>query len=81
MGLNNIGLLVRVWGQVSSSGTDYFTIDDGSGAQVKCLVPVGVAIDSGWQYVCVTGISSCEKVDDQIRPLIRVRQQGDIAAL
>ena len=83
-GLNNIGLLVTVWGRVLSEYTtaDSFTIDDGSGVQVKCIVPLEVTIDPGWQYVAVIGVSSCEKVragdHDELRSLLRVRAQTDI---
>lgn len=83
-GLNNIGLLVRTTGKVSAidsaSPPTWFKIDDGSGVDVKCLVPTGVVIDSNWTYVGVTGISSCEKVGDELRSLLRVRTQGDIVA-
>jgi hypothetical protein len=56
----------------------WFTIDDGSGAIVKCSVPSGVTIDPNWQFVGVTGISSCEKVGEELYRLLRVRQQSDI---
>jgi len=42
-----------------------FTIDDGSGS-VKCVVSAGVTIDPNWRFVEVTGISSREKVGDEI---------------
>jgi len=81
-GLNNIGLLVRTSGKITEFDTaspkTWFTIDDGSGAKVKCVVPDSVTIDPGWQWVGVTGISSCETVGEEIHRLLRVRGQSDI---
>ena len=80
-GLNNIGLLVRAWGRVTSTAADYFTIDDGSSVNVKCVVPAGVILPDQDDYVSVTGISSCEKVGDDLHRLVRVRDQSDILPL
>jgi hypothetical protein len=81
-GLNNIGLLVRICGRVTefdaASPMMWFKIDDGSGVNIKCVVPSGVSIDTGWQWVSVTGVSSCEKVGDELHSLIRVRSLDDI---
>ena len=84
-GLTNIGLLVTGFGAVTeieqASPATWFVIDDGSGVNVKCLVPSGVTIAPAWQYVSVTGISSCEKVGQELHRLLRVRQQSDIVAV
>ncbi|MDO8588100.1 MAG: hypothetical protein Q7T82_13825, partial [Armatimonadota bacterium] len=87
-GLNNIGLLVITWGHVTEIESvtppalpTWFKIDDGSGVSVKCLVPSTVTIDPGWQYVAVTGISSCEKIGADLHRLLRVRSQSDITPL
>lgn len=80
-GLNNIGLLVRTCGKYTYVDEHTFTIDDGSGVNVKCVVPSGVIIDPGWSYVSVTGISSCEKIGAELRSMLRVREQGDIVSL
>jgi len=80
-GLSNIGLLVRTCGRFTRVDQSTFTIDDGSRATVKCVVPAGVILDPSWQYVCVTGISTCEKVGDELCRLLRVRGQADIAAI
>jgi streptogramin lyase len=81
-GVNNIGLLVTVWGTVtqfdSATPKTWFRISDGSEFDAKCIVPSGVSIDSGWNHVLVTGISSCEKVDGEVHRLVRVRTQSDI---
>jgi hypothetical protein len=84
-GLNNIGLLVRVWGKVTEiekpkhhTTPTWFKIDDGSGVSVKCVVPTGVRIRHNWKYVGVTGVSSCEKIEGNLYRLIRVRDLDDI---
>ncbi|MHB9038439.1 MAG: hypothetical protein ACYC64_17445 [Armatimonadota bacterium] len=60
-GTNNIGLLVTVFGRVVSTGTGEFTLDDGSGVNVRVILPIGVAEPTA-PFVTVTGISSCEMV-------------------
>ena len=80
-GLNNIGLLVRTCGRFTYVDSSTFTIDDGSGVQVKCVVPADVTIQQDWQYVCVTGISSCGKTGGLITRLVRVQTQADIEAI
>ena len=85
IGLNNVGLLVTTTGRVSDIDTGStpksFKLDDGSRALIKVVVPQEVSIDLNWDYVSVTGISSCGRVNGQLRPLIRVRTQQDIAPL
>ncbi len=58
IGLNNIGLLVKTWGKYQPIDATNFSIDDGAGLNIKCTVPAGTFLGSGWQYVAVTGISS-----------------------
>jgi hypothetical protein len=41
-------------------------------------VPNDVTIDPGWQFVGVTGVSSCEKAGEELHRLLRVRQRSDI---
>lgn len=83
-GLNNIGLLAVTFGAVVEvdSGTPrtWFKIDDGSGVQVKVIVPTGVNINPAWQYAVVRGISSCEKVGGNLYRVIKVRITTDIEA-
>ncbi|MDH7482542.1 MAG: DUF1565 domain-containing protein, partial [Armatimonadota bacterium] len=78
VGLNNIGLLVRTSGCVTDAGTDWFVINDGSGVDVKCVVPTGVGVPAVGSYVALTAISSCEKVGDEIHRLLRIRSGDDI---
>ena len=90
IGLNNIGLLVTVFGRVTAPpGWTYFYIDDVSG----CLDGSGFTglkvicwdMDKPAQgtYVRVTGISSCQRPEGAgvSIPVIRVRRQSDIVAV
>ena len=73
MGLNNIGLLVRIWGAYEKLDDTTFTVDDGSGP-VRCTAPAGTTLGTAWQYVAVTGISSVWKMTNTIfPPLLLVR--------
>ncbi len=77
-GLNNIGLLVTSTGAFTYVSSTRFTIDDGSMGGVTVDVPSTVTLDSGWQYVTVTGISSCRKPGSDVLRWLLVRQQSDI---
>lgn len=79
VGLNNIGLLVRVTGKIVDRQPGYVRIDGGTGRSIKCLLPAGVTVDPDWKYLCATGVSSCENVDGSIRSLVRVRAQSDLS--
>ncbi len=56
-GANNVGILVKVWGNVTSSGTGYIVIDDGSGVSVTVDTSEDPNVPTSG-YVEVTGISS-----------------------
>ena len=70
-GVNNIGLLVKTWGKFTKTSDTTFTLDDGSGVNVKCIAPSGVTLNSPWVHVAVTGMLSCEKVGSDLHRLIR----------
>jgi len=74
-GVNNIGMLVRIWGLVTSldpsSQKTWFVVSDGSGF-VKVTVPGGTAVPRKGDHVIVTGISSCEESGDQVVGVVRV---------
>jgi len=78
LGLNNIGLLVTIWGEFTKTSDTTFTLDDGSGTPVNCVVPSGVTLSPLWNYAVVTGISSCENIGEELHRLLRVRTQNDI---
>ncbi len=60
-GLNNIGLLVSTWGKFTRLDDSSFTVDDGTGSPVKCVLQSGVRLPDtrGWKYLNVTGVVSC----------------------
>lgn len=80
-GINNIGLLVTTWGKFTKTGDATFTIDDGSGVNVECVVPSGVTLSDSWTYVAVTGISSCQTAGSEVHRLLRVRDGTDIVRM
>jgi len=73
-GLNNTGLLVRTWGLITPVDYSTFSINDGFGLDVKCILPSGMSLDPSWSHATVTGISSCEQSGSEIRPVILVTQ-------
>ncbi len=77
-GPNNIGLLVRTSGSFSPMTSSRFKITDATGCAVECIVPEGVVIDPGWQYVGVTGVSGCESAGGMIKRVLWVGSQADI---
>lgn len=88
LGLNNIGLLVTVWGRVAAidaAGT-HFYIDDGSGAADNSDAGVRVVADGRafhvGQFVRVKGISVCyTDYPGRVARLIRVANPGDVRPL
>lgn len=85
-GLNNVGLLVSVWGKVTAVGWTYFYVDDGSGMHdgsgmrgMKVLTRRFSRPAEG-DMVKITGIVGVEKPTDAgvSIPVIRVRRQEDI---
>lgn len=79
--LNNIGLLVRVYGRLGSIEAHKFTIQDGSGAAVECITPDSVTVQPDWVYSCVTGISSCKQGTAGLERVLKVRISEDIVSL
>lgn len=77
VGLNNIGLLIQTSGRVKTTDTGVFTIEDGSGATVRCSCP-GITPPSKGSYVIVTGVSSCEQSGQELVRVLRVRNSSDI---
>jgi len=84
VGVNNIGLLVATTGRVTSIGSGFFYIDDGSAVtdgvgQGIRVAATGLSLPTLNQLVRVCGISSCFK--GTIQRLILARNQTDITAL
>lgn len=72
-GLSTVGLLVRTWGAFHRIDSTTFTVDDGSGSPVRCVVEAGTVLSDDWQIVAVTGISSLYDSGGSPAPLILVR--------
>lgn len=81
VGLNNIGLLMRSSGIVTSIGGAHFHMDDGSGQTVKVSIPDGADPPAEGSYVGVTGISSCDPDGSTLIRLLRVRDGDDVQTL
>jgi hypothetical protein len=84
-GSNNIGLLVRTWGEVTAydAHNGWFYIDDGS-ALADGSSHTGVYVDAAGLtvptggYVAVTGISSCRILGGSVVRVLKPRHQSDI---
>lgn len=72
-GPSTVGLLVRTWGRFHRLDTATFTLDDGSGSVVRCVVGTGTELSDDWQMVAVTGIRSAYDAGASVEPLILVR--------
>lgn len=83
IGINNVGLLITVWGSINSIGSDSLYVDDGSGvsgssgAGVKVIL-CGIVPQSGATYAVVTGFSSVENVGGTYYRVVRPRKASDI---
>ena len=84
-GLNNIGLLVRTWGRVTSIAEDgvSFVIDDSTGNPIKCVLPEGeeLGLTLPWRYFQVTGVVSCYEDNGDIKPQLLMRTASDLTIL
>ena len=80
VGLNNIGLLVQTCGRVTYVDPTTFTLDDGSGVNLKC-VAAGFTVNPTWEYVAITGVSSTEMPGSQLLPVLRLRTLDDVVPL
>lgn len=78
LGVNNIGLLVKVWGRVVSADSTSFLIDDGSGVTARVAIRQGMIPPPAGQLVAVTGVCSLQPGSGR---LLLVRGAADIVAL
>ena len=84
IGLNNIGLLIRIWGRVSDVDSaetpTWFTIGEPPQNPVLITLPSGVIAPNLSDFVAVTGISSLyDDGNGNLLPKIKVRKQEDIS--
>lgn len=82
IGVRNVGLLVRIWGTVSASGSGWFYVDDGScvsdGSGKIGIKIISSTIPAIGEKVAVTGVSSAESSDSGVIPVVRARASSDI---
>lgn len=78
VGLNNVGLLVTVWGQVQTVTASSFNIVDGSSSTVLEVSYEDGVLPNVGEFVVVTGIVSLKIGQWGPLPLIRARCQEDI---
>ena len=89
-GLNNIGLFVRIWGNVTQIGGSYFYLDDGSGlkdgTQTDGVENIGIRVSATLPVGCkhgdfveVTGVSSCFRATPPSSPILRRILVSDIS--
>ena len=77
VGLNCIGLLVRVWGNVISQNGNRYTISDGSG--VSAVVEMRSGSLTVGKFVCVTGAASCFANGSVVQPLVIVNDVAHVS--
>jgi len=82
LGMNNVGLLVKVCGLVQSVGDTEITISDGSsGGPIKILTGgISVPVLTTTNFVSVVGISSLE-LDTVLKPVVRLIDENGIKKL
>lgn len=79
-GANNVGLLVKTWGKVTSTASGYFYIDSKPGTSIK--VKSGTLTQPAvGKLVSVVGISTCEVSSGGVCRAVTPRQQTDIVVL
>jgi hypothetical protein len=84
-GLNNVGLLVCVWGKVegaiAENGTTYLLINDGSSPVDRLRVDTAKLSGIPAGYVRAVGISSIESISGRLVPVIKPRRSTDVQIL
>jgi hypothetical protein len=77
LGLNNIGLLVRIWGRVTAKVQEetYVVIEDGTGTPVRVDCSKLSSLPERGDYIGATGISSLQNVGLR---LLLTRKDSDV---
>jgi len=81
VGLNDVGLLVRVFGTVQSHGTGYVMLTDGSGAAIKIDTSHVSPQPGDGQFIAATGVVSVETSGADLAPVVRARRSSDVQPL
>jgi len=72
-GINNVGLLVRVFGRVTQGlpgDPGPIVIDDGSGVMLQVALPSGATSPGAGAHVVATGVISCAQQGVQLDRLL-----------
>ncbi|BCW97340.1 MAG: hypothetical protein KatS3mg024_0167 [Armatimonadota bacterium] len=81
-GVNNVGLLVVVWGTVvNDPSAGYTLLDDGSGTPVRVETGHLAVLWSQGDYLKVTGLSSLRKNGEILERLIIPRSNADVSGI
>ncbi len=90
-GLTNVGLLVRVSGKLTETGTDaqgfFFRVDDGSGVKLGSQTVPGIKVRGfpptgvPGEYVAAVGVVGAEWDGQRFVPVIRTRDFSDVQQL
>ncbi len=90
-GLSNVGLLVRISGKLTETGTDaagfFFRVDDGSGVKIGSQTVPGIKVRGfpptgvPGEYVGVVGVVGAEWDGQRYVPVIRTRDFSDVQQL
>ena len=78
IGLSDIGLLVKAWGEVKSVDAEHmlFVIDDGSGTPITVLAASGTTLPGEGAYVGCTGVA---RMQNASMPVLQMRSSSDLA--
>lgn len=79
-GANNLGLLIKTWGKVSSLGGGYFTIECGPGVNVR-IKSGSLTQPRVGDVITVTGISTCEVSSGAVCRAVLPRGPEDIVVV
>lgn len=78
VGLNPVGLLLKVQGRVTDSTNDWVLIDDGDGREAKIYLAEDSVAPPVGQFISAIGVLSAEKINGQLYPALRIRRADDL---
>ncbi len=80
-GVNNVGLLARVWGRVSGWEGRYLVLEDAAGAEVAVWLMNAPADPPAGSLIEVTGPVSLARLSSGLRPAVIPRAPADLRRL
>ena len=81
IGLNNVGLPVRICGTITQAGLNYYLVTDGGGTAVKVTHPVLFPVPFGQPMATFTGICRLEASGTGVDPVVAVSSLADMTIL